>query len=221
MKQTLIVANWKSQKTTKEIQEWLDEIVQFPRLFTSPEKKIILCPPFPYLSLVKKFLQEHTLMLTLGAQNISPFSEGAYTGEVGGKQIKEFAEYVIVGHHERREYFTETNEMISRKMNQAIAHELLPIVCVQSGSDHIPQEATMLAYEPVGAIGTGHPDTPENANEIALQLKQQNTARKVLYGGSVTAANVHAFTAMGDIDGVLVGAASLEAKEFIGIIQNA
>lgn len=216
-KQTrFIVANWKANKTSLEAKEWLQEISN------NANKEIIVCPPLTLLSDMKSLIANYQLPITLGVQDISAFDEGAYTGEVNGKQIKEFADYVIIGHSERRQNFKETDEMLVKKVQMAQKYLLTPIFCIQDQNTFIPEGVKIIAYEPVGAIGTGNPDTPENADKTAQIIKDTHkNVMFVLYGGSVTSTNVSSFTKMPSIDGVLVGGASLDASEFGKIIQYA
>lgn len=135
--------------------------------------------------------------------------------------ISEFASYVIIGHSERRKEFHETETLLEQKVQEAKISHLEPIFCVQGKTTPVPEEVAIAAYEPVRAIGSGHADTPEDANEVAQFLKDRKEIPYVLYGGSVTAENVNTFTRQDAIDGVLVGGASLDPEKFAGIVQNA
>ncbi len=222
MKKLFIVANWKSNKTIYQTEEWFRTINNSPVTFNKEEKEVIVCAPFTLLPKVKKLTVNCSLSIVVGAQDISPFDEGAYTGEVNGEQIKEFADYVIIGHSERRQYFKEDRETLNRKVIMASKYNLLPIFCVQDQNTPIPPNVKIVAYEPVSAIGTGNPDTPENAEQIAILIKASNREiTNVLYGGSVTSENINSFTKMSNIDGVLVGTSSLDPTEFLKIINNA
>lgn len=221
MKKTIIVANWKSNKTESEAGEWLQSIQNSEFGVQNEEKEIIVCPPFTLLPILKSYFLNHKSPIRLGAQNISSFDEGAYTGEINGKQIKEFADYVIIGHSERRKNFGETDEMLFNKCKFAKGNGLKIIYCVQGKETKIPENVDAVAYEPVNAIGTGNPDTPESAENVGAYFKTTFRVPVVLYGGSVTAANVNSFTKMPNIDGVLVGKASLDPLEFLQIIRNA
>jgi len=223
MKPIFIIGNWKSNKETSEANAWLAEAKQL--LSQTPiekQKEVVVCAPFTLLSLVCSFVSEHTLSLHVGAQDISPFTNGAYTGEICAKQVKEFATHVIIGHSERRRFFGETDTMLAEKVKQALAQGIAPIYLVQSENDPIPQGVTMVGYEPVGAIGTGHPDSPKNAEEIAIKIKEKNPyVDYVLYGGSVTAENVASFTGLAHINGVIPGGASLTPDSFFALVHNA
>ena len=218
MKKTFIVANWKSNKTIPEVAEWFRT---FNNLQLTINKEVIICPSFTLIPFVKESIVKGQSSIAVGVQDISLFDEGAYTGEVNGKQIKEFADFVIIGHSERRKNFLENDDLLFRKAELANKYGLTPIFCVQDETTKIPGNVEIVAYEPVFAIGTGNPDTPENAERLAVQIKATKGEIAVLYGGSVTSKNIKGFTQMPNIDGVLVGGASLDAKEFYAIIKNA
>jgi triosephosphate isomerase (TIM) len=224
-RKTFIVANWKSNVTESEARNWLNEF-RIEGLDLG-NKEIIICPSFILLSNLKSYFVEHNFPVKLGAQDISSMNEGAYTGGVNGKQIKEVADYVIVGHSERRKNFSETEEIINSKIDLALKSGLTVIACV-SNLDQVKsieqfKESSNLvvAYEPLFAIGSGSADTPENADEMAKNIKLILSKSPVLYGGSVVPANVNSFLKMSNISGVLVGKASLDPKEFYEIIKNA
>ncbi len=228
MKKTFIVANWKSNKTILQAKEWFRTINNSQLAINKEEKEVIICPSFTLLPFVKESIVKSQLSIVVGAQDISQFDEGAYTGEVNGKQIKEYADYIIVGHSERRRNFSENDEIVNAKIAQALKNELTPIICVSSLKQaEAIQNAVknntqfIVAYEPLFAIGSGTADTPENADQMAKSIKNILGQIPVLYGGSVTANNIGSFTKMSNIDGVLIGKASLDAKEFSKILKNA
>ncbi len=156
----------------------------------------------------------------VGSQDLSPFDTGAYTGEEPASILKQYVELAILGHSERRQNFGETDEMVAQKTQQALRNDVIPLVCVQGKDTPVPKDCQLVAYEPVFAIGTGHPDTPANANEVAASLKQLfGQDLEVLYGGSVTSENAKAFVNQDNINGLLIGKASLDAEEFVKIVS--
>ena len=215
MKQLLTVANWKSNKTEEDVRNWFKN---FPAAAIFPQNTGVICPPFTLLSLCKKLITENNLNFKIGGQNVSPFEPGAHTGEMNAAQLREFAEYVIIGHSERRK-MGEGDDVLKEKVEMADNNDLTVIYCVSNLNQQIPETVDIVAYEPVFAIGTGTPDTPENAQKTAKAIKEKNDVRTVLYGGSVTSQNVKRFTQMLDIDGVLVGGASLDPLEFNKLLQ--
>lgn len=222
MKKLYIVANWKANKTVSEATEWFQKVISYKsQVISSENKEIIVCPPFTLLPLMRDFIKQHGLQIHLGAQDVSPFGTGAYTGEVAAEQLKDLAHYVIIGHSERRKNFHDDDEVIAKKVAMTNEAGLTPLLCVQGKETPVPQGVQIVAYEPVFAIGTGNPDTPENADTVAKEIKENHNVESVLYGGSVTAENVAGFTHQEHIDGVLVGGASLDTSEFINIVQNA
>ncbi len=221
MNKLLIVANLKSYKTQIEAKEWLENFKKIRELGQNfDNKEVVICPSFTLLSLFNLYVSDNNLPVKVGAQNVSPFDEGAYTGEVNAKQIKDFAEFVLIGHSERRSNFNETDDVLSKKVELSLRYGLKPIFLVQGNDNLIPQGVEIVAYEPIFAIGSSAPDTPENADKTASLIKERNNYQ-VLYGGSVTSDNVKSFTGKTNLTGVLVGGASLEVEEFIKIIQNA
>ncbi len=220
MEKLYIVANFKSNMTNNEAKNWLDVFISHKQeLKNMGDKEVILAPTFTFLLSFNSVFSGTNIKLS--AQNLSPFDEGAFTGEVNGKQIKDFADYVIIGHSERRNNFGETDEMLTKKVNLALKYGLTPIFCVQGKDTNIPQGVNVVAYEPVFAIGTGTPDTPENADKVCEDIIANHDNLSVLYGGSVTSDNVANFTKSDKIKGVLVGGASLDPMEFLNIIKNA
>ena len=227
MKKIFIIANWKSNKTILQSKEWFQTINNSPVTFNKEEKEIIVCPSFTLLSKVEELTANCKLSIAVGAQNISQHDEGAYTGEVSARQIKELANYVIVGHSERRDNFAETDDIVDKKIEQAFKYEIIPIICisnieqVKNLKSRIKSSKAVIAYEPLFAIGSGNPDTPENADRMCQEIKNILGEIPVLYGGSVSRDNIKGFTKMLNIDGALVGKASLDPLEFLGIVNNA
>jgi len=219
MGQVLIVANWKSNKTSVEAKAYLSDFTK--NYEAKGNAEVIICPSFTSLQAVSEFVLSNGIDVKIGAQNISPFTDGAYTGEISAKQASEFASYVIIGHSERRENFGESDELLSRKVELALSTGLVPIFCIQNENTFVPESVKIVAYEPIEAIGTGNPDTPEDTQKVATQVKSKNPqVEHVLYGGSVTSENVRVFLDKPDIAGVLVGGASLDPIEFSSIIKQ-
>ncbi|MBI2404986.1 triosephosphate isomerase [Candidatus Gottesmanbacteria bacterium] len=218
MKSLFIAGNWKSNKTITEAMEWLRNF-QFPiSNFQLKNTSIILCVPFTLLQIFKEQIKESGLPIALGAQDVSPFPEGAYTGEVSARQIQEFADWVIIGHSERRKYFGETDTLLKEKVLHAKEMGLKTIYCVPDETTIVPAGVDVVAYEPVWAIGTGKTDTPQHASHVTSVIKQKSSVATVIYGGSVTPDNVAAFIAQPFIDGVLAGGASLDPQTFFKLI---
>lgn len=218
MKDLYIVANWKENKTQEETLTFLSDFLKTYE--HRPNVKVVICPPYLLVPAVSEFIKSNNLPIEIGVQDISKFPEGMHTGEVSAREAAEFATFSIVGHSERRA-LGETDEDVEEKVEMALKNNIEPIVCVINENVPVPTGAKIVAYEPIGAIGTGNPDTPENASKIAswIKNKYQHVAY-VLYGGSVTAENVNSFTRMENISGVLVGGASLDPVEFSSIIKE-
>ena len=220
MNKLFIVGNLKSYKTQSQGLEWLRNFKKIKELGEIyKEKEIVICPPFTLLYLFKSYFLQNNFSANLGAQNVSPFDEGAYTGEVNARQIKEFADYVLIGHSERRNNFGENDEVLSKKVQISLRYEIKPIYLVQNKETIIPQGVELVAYEPVFAIGTETPDTPENAKDVSDFIKTKGNYQ-ILYGGSITPQNIKSFTDKEKLSGALVGGASLDPNEFIEIIKN-
>lgn len=214
-----VIANWKSNKTIAEALDWISKVG--PNIPQREDLKIAVCPTFSGLSEVKKTISVGNFPMLVGSQDLSPFNVGAYTGEEAASLIKEFVDLSILGHSERRTNFAETDEMVSKKVEQAVQNNITALVCVQDKDTPVPEDCKLVAYEPIFAIGTGNPDTPENADSVALSLKEKYGANlEVLYGGSVTSENVKEFILQPNINGFLIGKASIDAEEFIKIIKE-
>lgn len=219
MKSIWIIANWKSNKTIADALDWIAKVG--PQIPKQDNLKVVVCPTFSTLSEVKKVITVGNFPLLLGAQDLSPFGSDAYTGEEAASLLNQLVSLAILGHSERRQNFQEDDEMVSKKVEQALANKIIPLVCIQSVDTPIPVGCKLVAYEPIFAIGTGNPDTPENANNVAAKLKEKyGQDLEVLYGGSVNSQNIRDFITQQDISGVLVGSASLDAAEFVKICNS-
>jgi len=245
----IIAGNWKMNKTVAEA---LDLVKGLKReLANIKELDIVICPPFTALCDVSRAVLNTNIRL--GAQNMSEHNFGAYTGEIAAGMLKEFSvRYVILGHSERRQYQKESDELIARKALAAHAASLRPIVCVgetlaerEAGRTELvvgsqlrgslaglsaeQMEETIVAYEPVWAIGTGRNATAEQAQDAHLFIRKQLTAFfdgtvarrvRIQYGGSVKPSNARELMGQRDVDGALVGGASLEDRSFSDIVKN-
>lgn len=217
-KELWIIANFKSQKNITQALDWLS--VVGPKLHKNENLKIVVCPVFTDLSEVKKEVLTSGYPIMVGSQDISPFPEGAYTGEEAASILKNIVDLAILGHSERRKNFGETDEQIAEKVKQAKQSDIIPLVCVQGSDTPVPEGADLVAYEPVWAIGTGEADTPADANEVAGKLKGKYPGVTVLYGGSVDEGNVKAFVGQENINGCLIATASLDPEQFLKIINS-
>ena len=192
MKNIWIIANWKANKTLEQALEWLSIVgLQVQR---KEDLKVVVCPTFTAIEEVKKEIDAKGYPLLIGAQDLSPFDNGSYTGEETAGILKQFVTVAILGHSERRENFGETDETVAQKVNQAIEYGITPLVCVQGTDTPVPPNCQLVAFEPVFAIGTGNSATPKDANEVAEKLKARYGADlEVIYGGSVNSDNIPGF----------------------------
>lgn len=254
MRKPFVAGNWKMYKTVAEARQLVSELVPGLQGIAGVDK--VLCPPFTDLLAVAALLEGTDI--GLGAQNMYWETAGAFTGEISPAMVAEICRYVIIGHSERRAYFGETDETVNRKVRAALAHGLIPIVCVgetleqyeagqtaevvsrqvQQGlaalegmDDPLRAAALVVAYEPVWAIGTGRPSTPEGASKVIggvirpalgnLFGSDSAGSIRILYGGSVNGQNAAEFFNEPEIDGGLVGGASLKVADFTQIVQAA
>ena len=211
--------------------------------------EVAIFPPFTDLRSAQTLIDAEKFEVRLGAQDISKFDSGAYTGEISGQMISKLgAKFVLIGHSERRQYHSEGDEVVQTKVAQAWKYGLIPVICVGEtleelethGQSAVPVAQTIsalsghetlgefvIAYEPVWAIGTGKVATPTEAEAVSMAIRAaisenfgaESAQSRILYGGSVKANNVAGFLASGEVDGVLVGGASLDAEEFAGIAR--
>ncbi len=213
-----IIANWKSNKTISEALSWIDEVG--PKLSRRDDTKVVVCPPFTDIEEVKKAVLVGNYPIIVGAQDISPYDNGPYTGEESARILSELVDLSILGHSDRRKNFSETDGIVTQKAAQARQFNITPLVCVQDETTPVPEGVNLVAYEPVFAIGTGNPDTPDNADRVAASLKGRYGDLTILYGGSVDSENAKAFLQKENLDGLLIGKASLDPEEFLKILVN-
>ena len=245
----IIAGNWKMNKTVSDAADLVGQIkIDLGKL---TELDVVVCPPFTALAEVSRLLRDGTMRV--GAQNMSEHSYGAHTGEIAAGMLKDLlVRYVILGHSERRQFQQETDAQVNAKLKTALVAGLKPIVCIGetlaqreanqtesvvgtqltgslAGLDAAQMQETVLAYEPVWAIGTGLTATPEQAQHVHAFIRgwiaakfDDTTARRVRiqYGGSVKPSNARELMSQPDIDGALVGGASIDAHSFIEIVRN-
>ena len=247
MRRKIIAGNWKMNMLPNEAIDFIQELTP---LVKNTKNEVILC--VPYTDLFYALLHVQGTNIKIGAQNMHWEEKGAYTGEVSAQMLKSIGvEYVIIGHSERRQYFAETDETVNKKIKAAFANDLKPIVCVGETLEQKNQglteeiitnqtklalegltndqvQNTIVAYEPIWAIGTGKTATKEDANNTIMEIRKkiaeiygQNEANGVIiqYGGSVKSSNAKELFEMSDIDGGLVGGASLKSEEFAKIVN--
>jgi triosephosphate isomerase len=249
MRKPMMAGNWKMNKTPQEATNLAQAIRQAVGGVDSVE--CVLCPAFVALADVSQLLKGSGI--ATGAQNVHWADSGAYTGEVSAPMLKGLAQYVIIGHSERREYFSETDEIVNKKVLAALNHGLIPIVCVGEtlaqneggqahtvvsyqvgaaliGVDAARMQQIVLAYEPIWAIGTGRAATAEEAQATCGSTVRATVAGiygdavaqkvRILYGGSTNPKNIGEIMQQPDIDGALIGGASLKAEDYSAMVQT-
>jgi len=247
MRRKVIAGNWKMNKLPNETMEFIEKLTP---LVKDADSEVVIC--VPYTDLFYALLHVQGTNIKVGAENMNENEKGAYTGEISGEMLKAIGvEYVIIGHSERRAYYNETDESVNKKLKKAISLGLKPIVCVGesleerekgSAKDIVTSQTrlalegladgevkgTIIAYEPIWAIGTGKTATKEDANETIKWIREEieKTYGKdvsdsviIQYGGSVKSSNAKELFEMSDIDGGLVGGASLDPEEFSKIVN--
>lgn len=246
MRKKVIAGNWKMNKSPNDVKTFMES---FPTLVKDADAEVVLC--VPYIDLKTALDLAAGTNVKIGAQNMHYEEKGAFTGEISPKMLKDInVEYVIIGHSERREYYKETDESVNRKLKAAFEYGLKPILCVGEtlsqreegvtksfvttqvekaldGLTNNQVASTIIAYEPIWAIGTGKTASKEDANEVCGWIREKvrelygNAADEVIiqYGGSVKSSNAKELFSMSDIDGGLVGGASLDPEEFSKIVN--
>jgi triosephosphate isomerase len=252
MRKKIVAGNWKMNLNFEEGQKLTTEIVNMYKDENIKDVTVVLNPPFVHLFPVKK-LVGNTLNMFLGGQNCADKASGAFTGETSATMLKSFgAEYVIIGHSERREYFKESNELLTAKVKQALENGLTPIFCcgepleIREAGTHeayVKNQLTeslfglsaedfakiVIAYEPIWAIGTGKTASSDQAQEMHKALRDHLASKygqdaadntSILYGGSCNPANAKDIFSKADVDGGLIGGASLKSRDFMDIIKS-
>ncbi|SEO48866.1 triosephosphate isomerase [Amphibacillus marinus] len=248
MRKPIIAGNWKMNKVSAEASSFVADTKS--KVPASDKVESIVCVPFPYLQ--KSVAETKGTDLKVAAQNMHFEESGAFTGEVSPAMLKDLGVgYVVIGHSERRELFAETDETVNKKAHAAFAHGITPIICVGetleqreanqtnvlvaeqvkkalAGLTEAQVKQSIVAYEPIWAIGTGKTATSEQANEVCTHVRKTIAevvstdaaeAVRIQYGGSVKPDNIDELLAQSDIDGALVGGASLEADSFLKLVE--
>ena len=244
MRKSILAGNWKLNKNIIEAVDLVKALKN--NVADVKDRTVVVCPTFTCLYPVSEELRDSDI--AVGGQNIYWEDKGAFTGEISGPQLKSAGcTYVIIGHSERRQYFGETDESVNKRLKAALKHKLIPIVCVGETLEEREKNITfkviekqvkdglkglspedwksvVIAYEPVWAIGTGKTATPDQAQEVhafirGLLPKDISSSTRILYGGSVKPGNVKELMGKEDIDGALVGGASLKADDFTQIVK--
>lgn len=252
MRKKIVAGNWKMNLNFDEGQKLTSEIVNMLKDENVKDVTVVLNPPFPHLYPVKKLIGD-TQNLYLGSQNCSDKASGAYTGETSAGMLASFgAKFVILGHSERREYFKESNELLTAKTKQALEIGLTPIFCcgepleIREAGTHeayVTQQLTeslfgfspeemskiVIAYEPIWAIGTGKTASSEQAQEMHAAIRKHLGSKfgqelanniSILYGGSCNPSNAQEIFSKPDVDGGLIGGASLKSRDFVEIVKS-
>lgn len=251
MRKKIVAGNWKMNKNFHEAEDLLDEILELMENEQTDNPQMILCTPFPYLELATDIMDEYHPKI--GAQNVSEYENGAYTGEISCSMLQSIdVEYCIIGHSERRKYFSESAQSMIKKIDSLLDHEITPIYCcgevleereaekqfeivktqIKECLFHLSADELkniVIAYEPVWAIGTGKTASSDQAQEMHSFIRSllaekfgQEVADEIsiLYGGSCNAQNAAELFANADVDGGLIGGASLKAEDFYKIYKS-
>lgn len=251
MRRKIVAGNWKMNKSFQEAEDLVNEISDLLSEKGSGDTEVIICPPSVYLELCSDIAAENSFMV--GAQNISQWESGAYTGEISASMLHSMGiSHTILGHSERRTFFGETDEVIAKKIDLALSHDIEPIYCcgevlaerqadrhfevvrkqVSEALFHLDAtkvQQVIIAYEPVWAIGTGVTASPQQAQEMHAFIRSLLTEKygtkvsdeiSILYGGSCNAQNAAELFANADVDGGLIGGASLKPVDFVTIVNS-
>lgn len=218
------IANWKARKNLQETELWIHTLLTslkeqgLTSRLKSDEIGIVICPSDPFLLFAKQEL-EGVHNIWIGAQDISKFETGSYTGEVTSRMLTSLVDFVLIGHSERRKYFRESDEDLRSKYERAVTQGIQPIYCIHAAGDTFPKGTKYLAYEPDEAIGTGSNLPLADVLRIKSEIAPPKDTR-FFYGGSVSPANISGYYRSSEIDGFLVGTASLDPTTFIQLITE-
>jgi triosephosphate isomerase (TIM) len=251
MRKKIVAGNWKMNKSFFEAEELIADIADALEEIGDTNAEVVICPPFVYLEMATDIADESKIRV--GGQNVNENESGAYTGEISASMLESLeVDYCIIGHSERRKYFSEGNDLLRRKVDVVLNHSIRPIFCcgellaereakrhfdvvktqLEESLFHLSPEQfaeIIIAYEPVWAIGTGVNASPAQAQEMHAYIRGLITGKygetianetSILYGGSCNAKNAKELFSQKDVDGGLIGGASLKAEEFLQIIQS-
>jgi triosephosphate isomerase (TIM) len=251
MRKKIVAGNWKMNKNFFEAEELIADIAEALEEIELNNTEVVICPPFVYLEMATDIAEESKIKV--GGQNVNDNESGAFTGEISASMLKSMeVDYCIIGHSERRKYFSEENAFLKRKIDAALNQDIQPIFCcgevlpereagkhfdvvktqLEESLFHLPADKflqVVIAYEPVWAIGTGVNATPQQAQEMHYFIRQLIGKKysgaiadetSILYGGSCNAKNAKELFAQPDVDGGLIGGASLKSDEFIQIVKS-
>lgn len=213
----LIVANWKCFKTVDEGLDWTCKVGEnLPEL---NDCEVVVCPSFVSLEPVSRLVKEKGYGFKVGAQSVSSYESGAYTGEVSAKMLEGLVSYALLGHSERRSNFGETNKDMETRVSLCRNSSIEPILLIRGEEDVIPEAVSYYAWEPVNAIGTGKAIDATSAADMVCNLANGRKDLYGMYGGSVTALNVKSYVQSPDLYGVVVGSASLDPNQFLEMLN--
>jgi len=217
-----IVANWKANKNYSEAEKWIKTFVRYDLSQLKTKIRIVICPPFPFIPLLNEKTKDYPF-IKIGAQNISVFPKGTYTGEVTAENLVGLIDYVILGHSERRRYFKEKEKVLFKKFILAKKWGIEPLFCIRGEKDNFPYQTKFVVYEPVTAIsdgtGVGNNQPLEKILTVKEKLKLASDV-KFIYGGSVNEENADYYLENREINGLLIGGASLDPQRFYKIIKR-
>jgi triosephosphate isomerase (TIM) len=225
-----LIGNWKSRETVTETKIWLEKF-QSQNLSLHKNLEIVICMPFTDLAEANRLISLANLHLKTGAQDVSQFESGAHTGGITAHMLSELVHYCLVGHSERRRDTGEDCATVAEKTKLLLGAHITPIVCVDTPyleeqvksifELNLPINNCLFAYEPIDAIGTGQPATPENIETVAAKIAfLTDSACPILYGGSITKDNLNSYIDLPNISGFLVGGSSLDPEHFANLITQ-
>jgi len=213
-----VIANWKQNKTLSDALAWSSEFVQLVKETDLSKVTPVICPPTPFLEEMHKMLGQYGI--ELGVQDISPYTDGAHTGFVGAKQIVQFCKYAIIGHSERQE----SRDLVMQKAGMCLENSIKPVVCFKSDNEYAVVAGAIYALEDPQNISVNEEYRPKNLQDVVNLIDKARkffgTESSIIYGGSVNVGNVNDLSSISNLDGVLVGNASLNPEEFADIVRK-